>query len=262
MVVHVRLLSTSYVARLYWFWRWLHLKTADAIITVSYAGAKDYFNDPKVTVVYGGSMTNEAHPAYQFQYDPSKPFRFLYLANYIRGKGNHYAVEAFAMAVKKSPNISLTFVGGTFQNKENNAYKQEIESLIKQHQLQDKITTLDFENDSEKTMKEYDAVLNFSESESFSMVSFDALRFGIPLISTDCGGPAELFENNKTGILVKNKSIAEMAEAMVRLSSDAELCMSFHKKSPTFIKNLYQSTPGYERITEIYRGLINRKPLQ
>jgi L-malate glycosyltransferase len=257
LVIHVRLLSTSYVARLYWFWRWLHLKTADAIIAVSFAAAKDYYNHPKVTVVYEGLMGNELYPTYQFNYDRSKPFRFLYLANYIRGKGNHFAVEAFAIAAKNNPNITLPFVGGTFKHTENLLYKEEIEKKIKEYHLENKILTLDFESDSEKIMKNYDAILNFSESESFSMVCFDALRFGIPLISSDCGGPAELIKNNETGILVKNKSIEEMAQAMITLSTNIKLCKTFNKNSPIFIQNLFHMVPGYERVTKIYKNLLS-----
>jgi glycosyltransferase involved in cell wall biosynthesis len=259
LIVHVRLLSTSYIGRLYWFWRWLHLKTADGIIAVSYAAKKDYFNHPKVTVIYGGSMTHEAYASYRFNYDPSRPFRFLYLANYIRGKGNHFAVEAFAIATKSNPNISLTIVGGTFKNYQNILYKKEIESLVQKYNLENKITLLDFESDTEKIMKSFDAILNFSESESFSMVSFDALRFGIPIISTDCGGPSELFEHNISGLLVKNKSIPEMAQAIVYLSNHPELCLTFSKNSPEFIRNLYNSTPGYERITQTYKELLSSK---
>jgi glycosyltransferase involved in cell wall biosynthesis len=107
-------------------------------------------------------------------------------------------------------------------------------------------------------MKSYDCILNFSESESFSMVSFDALRFGIPLISTDCGGPAELMEPNKTGMLVKNKSTKEMYKAMLQLSKNIEWCQRLHQHSKSYLIDLYSKTNGYEYITEIYRKELNR----
>ena len=50
-----------------------------------------------------------------------------------------------------------------------------------------------FAANTEVAMKGHDMVLNFSEAESFSLTCLDALYYGVPLIATDCGGPAELF---------------------------------------------------------------------
>lgn len=258
LIVHVRLLETSYLKRLYWFWRWLHIKTADQIIAVSYAAKKDYFNHPKVHVVYGGALFNEHVEEYKFTYDASRPFNFLYLSNFIRGKGNHYAAKALKTLVQQNKNVHLTFVGGTFDNQANEAYLEEIKRFIMNNGLQEYVTFVGFTKDTEALMKSYDCILNFSESESLSMVSFDALRFGIPLISTDCGGPAELMINNETGLLVKNKSTKEMFKAMLKLSTDLELCKKFHLSSKKYIVELYERTDGYEYITDVYRRELER----
>jgi glycosyltransferase involved in cell wall biosynthesis len=255
LVVHVRLLSTSYVSRLYWFWRWLHIRTADALIAVSYAAANDYFNHKKVTVVYGGAIQNEVYAPYEFSYDGTRSFKFLYLANFIRGKGNHFAIKAFKEVLKKNPNCTLTFVGGTFGVEANEKYLQEVKGIAYQYQIQNQVVFMGFASDVERIMKDHDCALNFSLSESFSMVSFDALRFGIPLISSDCGGPRELFQNKHSGLLVKNGAVKEMGVAMLKLSQDPELCRLFSYNSKEYIQDLYQRTPGYEKITEIYRQL-------
>ena len=56
-------------------------------------------------------------------------------------------------------------------------------------------------------------MLNFSESESFSMTCLESLYYGTPLIATDSGGPAELFKHGESGHLVPNRDVQAMAKA-------------------------------------------------
>lgn len=55
-------------------------------------------------------------------------------------------------------------------------------------------------------------VLN-SRSETFSIVCAEALSYGIPVISTICGGPEE-YINNNYGILIKSENNVELVNAM------------------------------------------------
>lgn len=57
-----------------------------------------------------------------------------------------------------------------------------------------------------------------SRFEGLPMVLIEAQTFGLPIISFDCPhGPAEIINNNKNGILVKNQDIDELANAMLTL---------------------------------------------
>ena len=73
---------------------------------------------------------------------------------------------------------------------------------------------------AEKISEEYlDAaiVLNFSESESFSLTCLEAMFYGRPVIATRSGGPSEIIDHNESGILVDVKDVDAMANAMTNL---------------------------------------------
>jgi len=99
-------------------------------------------------------------------------------------------------------------------------------------------------------------VLNFSEAESFSLTCLDALYYGVPLIASDCGGPAELFETGKSGILVPNRDVAAMADAIVALAADADLRQRFSKASRIFVRQKFAPAHTYQLLEACYRALL------
>jgi glycosyltransferase involved in cell wall biosynthesis len=68
-------------------------------------------------------------------------------------------------------------------------------------------------------IKQHDVVLNFSEAESFSMTCAEAGFYGKPVIASKCGGPEEIIDDGKTGLLVQNKNRQQMEEAMLQLAA-------------------------------------------
>lgn len=56
-------------------------------------------------------------------------------------------------------------------------------------------------------IKQSDCMLCISERESFSLSLLEALYLNVPVVSTDCGGPREILEDGKLGILTPNTTI-------------------------------------------------------
>src|SRR5688572_29023724 len=65
-------------------------------------------------------------------------------------------------------------------------------------------------------------VLNFSESESFSMTVLEAMYYGRPVVATRSGGPSEIIDQNESGILVDLKDVTAMANAIEYLIDNPE----------------------------------------
>lgn len=60
--------------------------------------------------------------------------------------------------------------------------------------------------------------------EGQSRTAPEALCLGKPLIVTQAGGLCEVVENEKTGLLIPPGNVESLAEAMIRLAKDHELC--------------------------------------
>ncbi|HSZ26367.1 MAG TPA: glycosyltransferase family 4 protein [Cytophagaceae bacterium] len=255
LVTHLRLMPASYPGVLYRLFRKIHLCFSDKLIAVSFAVKEAYNNSPCVTVVYDIIEKKNKHAEYKFHYNPERPFRFLYLSNFTKGKGQELAIKAFSILLQKNNNVTLTFAGGTMNKTSNETYLNELKALVVTLGLQNKIYFEGFVSDVEATMKQNDAVLNFSYSESFSFSCFEALKFGLPLIASDCGGPKELFENNISGLLVPNHQPEAMAEAMYKLSTQPELCLNISGNSRKNIDKILREQGNCHNLTKIFLNL-------
>jgi len=260
LVVHLRLLASSYPSTLYLFWKKMHLRFSDALVAVSRAVAKGYGDSDKIHLVYDITHTVERHPKYESTYrkELSRPFAFFYLANFTQGKGQDLALEAFRMVVQKYPHLTLTFAGGTLNTVENLRYRKTLQEKVSMYSLDAKIFFEGFVEDVELKMKQYDCILNFSYAESFSFTSYDALRFGIPLIVSDCGGPAELFENGRSGLLIANKNKEQMARAMIRILEEEGLASVLSMNSKIYIQSLLSKSNNFSYLTKLFISLSKR----
>jgi glycosyltransferase involved in cell wall biosynthesis len=59
--------------------------------------------------------------------------------------------------------------------------------------------------------------------ESFSLVAREALIRGVPVVTSDCGGPEEVVRDGENGLVVPSGVPAALADALARLHRDREL---------------------------------------
>jgi glycosyltransferase involved in cell wall biosynthesis len=228
-ITHVRFLPNRFPKTLFSLWMKIHVKFARKIIAVSQALKNSLPKHPKLVMIYDGFPTEKKLSAFA---EKRQNNTFLYLANFIKGKGQDHALAAFARIHTKIPNWKLRFVGGDMGLSKNRDYLHELHLQAEKSGLQEKIEWAGFTEDVEREYRAADIVINFSESESFSMTCAEALYFGIPTIASDSGGPAEIIELNETGLLVANKQIDQMSDAMLKLATDSAL-REFMKQNST-----------------------------
>jgi glycosyltransferase involved in cell wall biosynthesis len=219
VVYHVRLLPGSYAAVLYRFWIRLVFRYADSIVCVSQTVFKSLPVTRKKFLIYDALPV----PPNKKGAIKNSRFTFLYPANYIQGKGHKHALNAFKAVYSQLGQAQLIFVGGDLGKGKNRNYLNELKQQVDKCRLTEHVIFFDQANNLETFYRSADVVLNFSESESFSMTCLESLLFGTPVIATRCGGPEEIIEHEVNGLLVTNRNIAEMKAALVRLYQDADL---------------------------------------
>ena len=70
-----------------------------------------------------------------------------------------------------------------------------------------------------------------SEIETQGIVLIEAAATGLPLIAVNKGAVAEVCKTNENGFLCEPGNVDEIAEAMVKILSDAELQKKFAENS-------------------------------
>ena len=261
LITHVRFMPQTQLQPLARIWQWLAETFASQVVCVSEAVRRYFRPLATVGVVYDPLPGVERYPEPAASaLRPDGTVQLLYLSNFIVGKGQNFALEAFAAAYVAQPMLRLHFAGGDMGMVKNQAYRQQLATRAATLGLSEVVSFGGFVADVEAAMKQADIILNFSESESFSLTCLDALFYGIPLIASDCGGPAELFEHEKSGLLVPNRDVPAMAVAIGRLAADKTLREQFAQAGRAYVRHKFRPAATFERLEAIYLA-VEQAPL-
>jgi glycosyltransferase involved in cell wall biosynthesis len=253
LITHVRFMPDRFPSVLVKSWLYLNIKYADAVIAVSGAVKKRLPESPKVHLIYDGI---NYFPFVRNKTKQKEVINLLYLAHYIPGKGQDLALEAFYKAYQHNGNLRLRFVGGDTGLEKNRMFRNQLMAKAKELGL---VRVVEFKGPVKSIDKEMafaDVALNFSESESFSMTCLEALVNGVPLIASDCGGPAELFEHEISGLLVANKDIEAMCRAILHLTGDMEKRLKFSENSINYVKKKFSSKATFQKLSNVYKAIL------
>src|SRR2546421_5438680 len=62
--------------------------------------------------------------------------------------------------------------------------------------------------------------------EPFGMVILEGMLYGLPIAAADVGGPSEILEDGRTGLLFPPRDADGLASALIALLSDPKLCLT------------------------------------
>jgi L-malate glycosyltransferase len=255
-VCHIRFLPDKFPGWLFNFWLKLHLKYAKRIIAVSNSVLKQIPEHPKLTLIYNELPVEERYPDLVNPEPNKSTYTFLYLSNFIRGKGQNYGLEAFARIHNDLPYWKLRFVGGDMGLEKNRNFRRELQHNAEKLGILEKTEWVGFTEAVELEYKKADIVLNFSESESFSITCLEALFFGRPVIATDCGGPAEIIDDGISGYLVPNRKIESMAEAMKTLATRKMNLIEMGLHGREIVKSRFSIENTSYRLLQYYKEVL------
>jgi glycosyltransferase involved in cell wall biosynthesis len=141
----------------------------------------------------------------------------IFVGNYVRGKGQDHAIEAFRHIADRFPETCLVFHGGDLGLEKNRSYRRDLERRVDEYGLCRRVFFGGFVDDLEPVFAKAVVALNLSESESFSFTCLEASQCGVPVIAFRSGGPQEIIEHGVTGFLFDIGNIAQVADALSNL---------------------------------------------
>jgi glycosyltransferase involved in cell wall biosynthesis len=131
-------------------------------------------------------------------------------------KGYPHLLDAFAR-VRRSVDAELWILG---DGPDRSAIERQIADLG----LRDVVRLLGFQAQPQAFMRRATVFVLSSLYEGFGNVVVEALACGTPVVSTECPhGPAEILQNETTGLLVPVADSAALADALARLLGDSAL---------------------------------------
>lgn len=201
-------------------WLWLSARLSDRIVAVS------RHIQGLLPTGMRSSLLHNALSA-EFLANPApravRSREFVFLGNYIEGKGQDIALEAFARLLSDVPEAQLRFHGGDLGQDRNRAYRRALETRAAKLGITDAVTFGEFAAEPRAVLAGAFAALNLSRSESFSRTVLEASACGLPVIATRSGGPAEIVTDGETGLMIAVGDVEGCVAAMRKLCDEPTL---------------------------------------
>ncbi|MCU0387520.1 MAG: glycosyltransferase, partial [Chitinophagaceae bacterium] len=93
--------------------------------------------------------------------------------------------------------------------------------------------------------------------ESITKSVLEAMSLGIAPVITDIPGNTELVDHQVNGLVVPRKDPKALADAILRLYQNPELCKQFGQKSKERIDTVLNNSVTIEKTAQLYRDLYN-----
>ncbi|GAA2343560.1 glycosyltransferase family 4 protein [Streptomyces caniferus] len=135
----------------------------------------------------------------------------------VRGKRFDLLIEAFSAVSAKHPDWRLRIHGGGTE-------RARLQELIDGLGLGERAELTGPRSPIEAEFAKASIVASASDAESFGMTLVEAMRCGVPVVSTDCPlGPAEIIHDGTDGLLVPRGDGRALSGALLRLIEDPQL---------------------------------------
>lgn len=228
-----------------------HYRTVDAIVTTTEADAEVYrarMNLPGVRVMAVPNIVPETGVTPS---DGTAPV-IVAAGRLTRGKRFDLLLEAFTTVAAKEPDWQLRIYGGGKQ-------MDRLESLIHDLGLTGRAHLMGPHTPIEAEFARASIVVSASDAESFGMTLVEAMRCGVPVVSTDCPlGPAEIITDGTDGRLVPVNDPHALADALLDLITDPPLRRAM-SQAALHSAHRYDPAPILARYETLFRDLNNTR---
>lgn len=133
-------------------------------------------------------------------------------------KGQDVLIKALSKCKKKGLSLSCDFVGGKYYP----GPYLELQELVKKSELENEVSFLGNRNDIPELMAQSDLFILPSRKEGFGLVIVEAMAAGLPIISSNVDGPAELIKNGENGLLFESENYLDLADKISYLYNNRE----------------------------------------
>ena len=165
--------------------------------------------------------------------EPKDIYKILFIGRLAKGhKRPHLLIEAFSKIANQYPNWIVEVWGAD----ENKAYKTQLELMIKQAGLTDRVLFKGITKDIESVLSNGDIYAMTSAQEGFGMSMAEAMSKGLPVVACDSWlGISDLVQDGINGILVQDTPDA-IANGLQHLMDDVNLREKLGKQGAIFMK--------------------------
>jgi glycosyltransferase involved in cell wall biosynthesis len=136
-------------------------------------------------------------------------------------KGQDIFLRAFAQAFPDGPERARIIGSALFSE---DAYEQEIHALAETLHIADRVEWRGFCDEINVELSQLDILVHCSTTpEPFGQVVVEGMASGLPVVAAAAGGPVEIIDDGKDGLLTPPGDVDALAEVLQNLKKDPKL---------------------------------------
>ncbi|PCJ29070.1 MAG: glycosyl transferase [Moraxellaceae bacterium] len=203
---------------------------------------------PEVGMVYLGvdevSIDEQRVALLKTEYKLDKEFLVGIIGRIEEGKGQHLVIEAVGKL--KELNIKAMIVGDSMED----TYLKELKFKIKTLGIEDKVIFTGFTKEINEHISLCDVTVLATKKETFGLVIIESMVNKVPVIATNRGGPVEIIEDGKNGLLF-DRSSENLAEKIRLLYDNSTLKDELASQAYISVKNKFDKAVQVQKIYEV-----------
>lgn len=187
-------------------------------------------------------------------YDSKSPMKIISVGRDHWVKNYKMALDAMFKLKQSGKKFHYTIIG--VKNNEALLYQRSQLGLDKEVDFIEALPFIDVKS----AIQEADVMLLSSVKEGIANVVLEAMALGTLVISTNCGGMAEVVLPNQTGFLVPNRDMLSMSKALIEVSQ-LPLANYQHitKQARAFVEKYHNEDRMIAEMQALYQNLIPQK---
>lgn len=209
------------------------------------------------------NLRKEFYNAPKWSIEKSKPYTIFTNPGGTPLKGLHMLIKALAIVKSYYPSVKLIVPGMGNENKQlivNSGYTKYLSKLIKVLNLTNNIIFLGKQSGDEMIQKmlESNVVVIPSAIEGTSLILREAMFLGVPCITSFRGGMADFISDKFDGFLYDYQEFAYLANRIMELFENRELCMQFSRNAITKAEKAHEVNDNNLFYINMYKQIMSR----
>ncbi len=131
-----------------------------------------------------------------------------------------------------------------------------LDAKMKELNLTNRVHFLGFQNDTAEYLRQLDIFLLTSSSEGFSIATIEAMASELPVVATRCGGPEEILEHRRNGILAANGNKDDIVDALMEFGDKIEFRHLLALAGKKHAVNTFSVTIMNQSYARVYRRYL------
>jgi glycosyltransferase involved in cell wall biosynthesis len=175
------------------------------------------------------------------------------------GKGQHRVLEAVSILRDRGVDLHLVMVGGDAHGL-SPAYAERVRRLVHTLGLGDRTTVTGHVPSALPYIALGDILVSGSDSEAFGLVLVEAMMAGAAVVAVDAGGPAEIIDHERSGLLLADGRPCTIAAGLERVLRDDTLRRRLGDAGRRRALEHFSAAAMTHRLAEALRAVVSAEP--